>query len=995
MDNAAILHLVSGAPEYRKGEELFNKDLVTNFDREYVSGGVEYSAVVDDCRVKVRTDRSDKFISYRCDCKASRIWRGGCEHMAALLFYVKNYITETELYELNKRNAEILSGEYKNYFLKTIKPAPETSASLFPIVYAENPPRLGFEIGADKTYIVKDIEELLINVKNEKFFSYGKGLSFLHSEAAFDDVSNKLLLIARKIYSTLRAGAAGDRNFAFFGAQKTLPLSPESLDSLFKAAPRAGIAGKNMEFKAVCPAQDEISLSISIEKTEKTEKTENKVALTIDGAPLFILEGARFDYYIYKGKIAPVKKDRAEFLKPLLKAGTAVFAGENLYVFYRIILPRAIKYGYLPPQEDLTSAVSPRLYLDIKDAKISASAEKNPFLEKALLKFGFEKSRENFILTDRALSLKFFTEGVKKLSEVAEVIPTENFTRQSRLPEAPELRFNITARSDLLEISLDSPDYTMSELVETLKMYSGERYVRLKSGRFIDSRNDSVAAALGALKDLNAPLGAETIRLKKYQAALLNENFGNFDLEIKEILTDLRRPRDYLPPQTLENILREYQKTGFKWLKTLAFYEFGGLLADDMGLGKTLQIISLLESEEKTAPSLVVCPTSLIYNWAREIEKFSKKLTAVIVTGPAERRREILAENDPDIFIATYDTIKRDLENYMAREFKYVVADEAQNIKNPKTQNARALKRLKSRANFALTGTPIENKLEDLQSVFDFILPEYLNVSASLEKIKKQIAPFVLRRTKKEVLTELPPKIESVYLARMTDEQEKLYNGYLLEARGEIGALSGTERDRGLRVLTLITRLRQICCEPSLFLKNYKGGSGKLEAAIELLFQSVESGRRILLFSQFAKMLSIIKKRLDGSGAAYFYLDGATKPKDRAEMVDNFNGGERDIFLISLKAGGAGLNLTGADMVVHYDPWWNYSVMGQATDRAYRIGQQKSVQVVNMVAKNSIEEKILKLQDKKKDLIEKVLEDNSAYLNDVTYEDLISLFEAN
>jgi SNF2 family DNA or RNA helicase len=985
MDNAAILNLVSGAPEYRKGEELFNKDLVTNFAREYVSGGIEYSAFVDNRFVKIKTDRADKFISYRCDCKASSIWRGGCEHMAALLFYVKNYIAKSEINELNKKNAEILESEYKNFFLKSIKTAPETLTSLFPVIYPENPPRLGFEIGSDKTYIVKDIEELLINVKNEKYFSYGKGLSFLHSEAAFDDVSIKLLGAARKIYSTLRAGAAGDKNFAFFGAQKTLPLSPDSLDSLLKAAPRVGISGKNIEFKADCPAKDEISLAV--------KNIENKIAISITGAPLFILEGVKYDYYVYTGKIAPVKKDRAEFLRPLIKAGTAIFTEENAYVFYGIILPLAAKFGYLPPQ--INPPPAPRVYLDIKDAKIFAAVEKNLFLEKALVKFGFEKHKDALVLSDRALSLNFFSKGVKKLSEIAEIISTENFQRQSYLPDSPRLAFNISARSDLLEISLDSPDYTLSELIETLKTYSGERYVRLKSGRFIDSGNDSVAAALGALKDINAPLKGETIRLKKYQAVLLNENFGNFDLEIKEILADLRKPRDYAPPESLVNILREYQKTGYKWLKTLAFYEFGGLLADDMGLGKTLQISSLLESEEKTAPSLVVCPTSLIYNWAREIEKFSNKLTAVIVTGSAERRREILAQNDPNIFIATYDTIKRDLENYLAREFKYVIADEAQNIKNPKTQNARALKQLRSRANFALTGTPIENKLEDLKSVFDFILPEYLNINNSIQKIKTQIAPFVMRRSKKEVLKELPPKIESVYLARMTDEQEKLYNGYLLEARGEIGELTGNERDRGLRVLTLITRLRQICCEPSLFLKNYKGGSGKLEAALELLFQSVESGRRILLFSQFAKMLEIIKKRLDGAGAGYFYLDGATKPKNRAEMVENFNGGERDIFLISLKAGGAGLNLTGADMVIHYDPWWNYSVMGQATDRAYRIGQQKSVQVINMVAKNSIEEKILKLQEKKKDLIEKVLENNSAYLNNVTYEDLISLFEAN
>jgi SNF2 family DNA or RNA helicase len=355
--------------------------------------------------------------------------------------------------------------------------------------------------------------------------------------------------------------------------------------------------------------------------------------------------------------------------------------------------------------------------------------------------------------------------------------------------------------------------------------------------------------------------------------------------------------------------------------------------------------------------------------------------------------------------ITTYDMMKRDTAAYEGLQFEYIIADEAQNIKNAATQNAKAIKALQGRVRLALTGTPIENSLAELWSIFDFVMPGYLHAYSKFmrlyeypivkeddarqaEKLRKQIAPFLLRRVKKSVLTELPDKTETLLQAQMTDEQTKLYRANLLAAQGELNAIA----DQRIQVLALLTRLRQICCHPSLIFDDYVSGSGKLTLALETIQMAVESGHRVLLFSQFTAMLDILKQALKPLPYTYFYLDGATKSKERMEMTQRFNQGERDMFLISLKAGGVGLNLTGADVVIHYDPWWNPSVMEQASDRAHRFGQQRAVQVFNLVAKDSIEEKIMQLQQKKRKLIDAVMVEGGHMLSALTQEEIRELF---
>ena len=473
-------------------------------------------------------------------------------------------------------------------------------------------------------------------------------------------------------------------------------------------------------------------------------------------------------------------------------------------------------------------------------------------------------------------------------------------------------------------------------------------------------------------------------------------------------------------PKEIVKYLRNYQITGFKWLKILDNYKFGGILADDMGLGKTIQLLAVIlyyiEKEKEPKPSIVVCPSSLSLNWKNEVNKFAPKIKTLVIHGNSEERKEQISNiNKYNLVITSYDLLKRDIAEYENAnyDFKYIIADEAQYIKNNNTQNAKTIKQIKADTKFALTGTPIENSLSELWSIFDFIMPGYLysyrkfkelyeipiikdNDELAIQKLKMLIEPFILRRTKKKVLTELPDKTISILNNEMQDEQLKIYMSYMANAKKEIKEellLNSFEKSQ-IKILALLTRLRQICCHPSLFISNYKGESSKLSQCMELLKDAILSGHKVLLFSSYSSMLEIIEKELKKQNIEYFKLIGSTKVADRIKLVENFNNNDKiKVFLISLKAGGTGLNLIGADMVIHYDPWWNLSAENQATDRTYRIGQKKNVQVYKLITKDSIEERIYELQEKKARLAKTMLSTETTFINKLSKEDILALFD--
>ena len=560
-----------------------------------------------------------------------------------------------------------------------------------------------------------------------------------------------------------------------------------------------------------------------------------------------------------------------------------------------------------------------------------------------------------------------------------------------------------------------------------------KKYHRLKNGSFLDLQDSNEIDFIDKLisgTDINyKELKSGSIRLPVNRTLYLNQLLKQIkgiqitkNSEYKNIISGL--DKDVLDdieeiPETISEILRPYQMVGYKWLKTLDKYKFGGILADDMGLGKTIQIISVLldykQNCNENRASIVISPSSLSLNWKNEIEKFAPSLNIKVVRGTATERKEIIRDVDKyDLIITSYDLLKRDIDIYKDKNynFRYIIADEAQYLKNSNTKNAKAIKQLNADTRFALTGTPIENSLAELWSIFDFIMPGYLfsykefkstyetaivkdEDKETMKKLKMLIEPFILRRTKKEVLTELPEKTITVLNNEMEEEQKKIYLSYLVQAKQELQEeinINGYEKSQ-MKILAALTRLRQICCHPGLFIEGYKDGCSKLEQCMEIIEDAVMAGHKILLFSSYTSMFEIIEKELSERDIKYFKLTGATKVDERIELVDEFNQNpEIGIFLISLKAGGTGLNLIGADMVIHYDPWWNISAENQATDRAYRIGQKNNVQVYKLITKDSIEEKIYEMQQRKAELTDNMLSTKTTFINKLSKDDIMNLF---
>ena len=529
-----------------------------------------------------------------------------------------------------------------------------------------------------------------------------------------------------------------------------------------------------------------------------------------------------------------------------------------------------------------------------------------------------------------------------------------------------------------------------------------EKFVTLSSGELVKIANRS-AEEMAGIVDVMSDLRVGENKISKIKALQLsqvsrsiNEELNKIE-EFKQLFQKIKK-RENKEPSSIKVKLFPYQQIGFNWLKNMYDIGFGGILADDMGLGKTLQAISLISEiqlENEDLLGIIIVPTSLLHNWKEEFYKFSD-IKPILVEGNAETRKEIVKKTEKGILITTYQTFRNDVKNYKDKKFDVAILDEAQNIKNVSSLVKKSTSKLESTVNFALTGTPIENSIMELWSIFDFILPGYLDNITKFRKkyknslnnpdskkifnLKNIVSPFILRRTKNEVLTELPEKVENNMIVELRKEQKKLYMAYVKRAKKELRGFD-KEENNNLKVLAILTKLRQICNSPQLFDENYTGEVAKIELLKELMPDILSNGHRILIFSQFLGTLEEVKKELEKEKIEYFYIDGSVKSKERMEISKKFNSGEGQVILISLKAGGTGLNLVGADVVIHYDPWWNFAVENQASDRAHRIGQKKSVQVIKLITEGTIEEKIIKIQENKRTLSENILGKNNGNNN--------------
>ena len=628
---------------------------------------------------------------------------------------------------------------------------------------------------------------------------------------------------------------------------------------------------------------------------------------------------------------------------------------------------------------------------------------------------------------DEELLFRLLTDGLSELDGLGEVLLSERL-RGIRVRPAPSLSVRATVKSDLLNVELGASGLTKEELVEYLDGFSRQqRYVRLTSGDLVRIGDNlkvaqELADGLGvSVEELAAGRTGLASARSLLIDALLERADGvrlERDAGFRRIVRDFESygDADIDVPAGLEATLRGYQEDGFRWLGTLERLGFGGILADDMGLGKTLQVIAHVLAQKEAGRggcTLVVCPASLVYNWMSEISRFAPGLAAVAVLGAKAARRVLIGGHEgADVLVTSYDLLRRDVEEYAPLHLSRVVLDEAQYIKNPKAQVTRAVKCLDADVRLALTGTPIENRLAELWSIFDFLMPGYLGTRDQFAKryegpveageaegqrlLQCAVGPFVLRRLKSEVLADLPEKTESVVMAQMGPKQKKLYLAHqdriALQVQHMVraGDPSGLGREK-LKVLAELTRLRQICCDPRLCVEGYQDGSAKLETCLELVSQAVDAGHKVLVFSQFASMLDLLASRLSEAHLSYFQLTGQTSKEARERLVRRFQGGEADVFLVSLKAGGVGLNLTAADVVIHYDPWWNVAAQDQATDRAYRIGQRRDVTVFKLICEGTVEERILKMQESKRGLAESVLGAEAVRSATLTRDDVLAL----
>ncbi len=650
-------------------------------------------------------------------------------------------------------------------------------------------------------------------------------------------------------------------------------------------------------------------------------------------------------------------------------------------------------------------------------------------VDKAIRKYiGIFNDSENCYI-DRMDDDSFFrliTEGVAELSGYGIVEGTDDFYRPN-IRSMPSVKVGVSLDSGLMDISVISKDISSEELLEILESYKHKKkYHRLSSGDYITlSRDESIDALEDMAGKMEIPLeelvknGAE---VPSYRALYLEhilesheELASNREKTYRTLIKNFRtvKDADYELSKELDDTLRPYQVYGYKWLRTIAAAGFGGILADEMGLGKTLEAISFMEMLKKEGmqkPALVVCPASLVYNWLEEIHRFAPSLSAKVISGTLSARKKIFAElneSPVDVIITSYDLLRKDITLYDGMCFGVSFLDEAQYIKNRKAAMTKAVKAIKADVRFALTGTPIENRLSELWSIFDYLMPGFLykyddfsvkyeipvmkDKNAELtEKLRQMVGPFILRRLKKDVLKDLPEKLEEVRYVKFEDKQRKVYDGQIVHMKQllENGGNSGEDK---IRIFSELTRLRQICCDPSLFLENYDGESAKRLACMELVQNAIGGGHRMLIFSQFTSMLELLEEDLQKEDIPYYVITGSTPKEKRVRMVKEFNEGDVPVFLVSLKAGGTGLNLVGADIVIHYDPWWNMAAQNQATDRAHRIGQKNKVTVYRMIIKDSIEEKILDLQEAKRELANQIIEGNEKSIYSMSSKDLLEL----
>lgn len=922
---------------------------------------------------------------------------------------------------------------------------------------------LELRVGETRTYVIRDLNEFFYKWTEKKTIELGKYIKFIPDKNLFDENGRKIIQFFLEEYLTEKA--SGRTNYSYYASAsqqaRSVSIFGSRIDSFMDTIAANGVYLLSDEKKNIFYDEQFYSPKIKVAKLTygATVRAERYHILCESLEYSYVLSGDTI-YRMKKPEMAVQKilelcqskkelfisdKDlpavTRDVLSNLKDAAVITYTGMDLDKY---LPPKPTIALYLDsPQENMITCDVAAIYGEKKYhvyGKERYSQKRNFTEEHRLAEIiqmyfnAFDQEKSLLVYSgDEGDIFTFLSQVIPKLQKYGDIYVTDSMKKLRVVPSA-SFQVGVSVSGGLLEMSMASNQFNKEELAEIFSSYDRKKkYHRLKNGAFITFNKEQkqvMSALLDVMKNYADKKNPDTIKMPLFRALYLDELLAEKESvelkknrEYRKLIGKMRSYEngDYEVPQSLEAVLREYQRDGFYWIKTLKENGFGGILADDMGLGKTLQILAFLLSEKEQGKvgdelrTLIVAPASLVYNWKKEVERFTPQLSVCVMAGTAHERKELIKNqtSNVDVWITSYDLLKRDIELYQDIVFANEIIDEAQYIKNQTTHAAKSVRLVNSSFRMALTGTPMENRLSELWSIFDYLMPGFLygytrfrseietpivsdKDEDAMTRLRAMIHPFILRRLKKDVLKELPEKQEEIVTVALSGEQKKLYQAHSQRLKMFLEDQNDEDfAQNKLQILAELTKLRQLCCGPELLLENYKGENAKLETCIELITQAIAGGHKILLFSQFTSMLDLIGEELKKAKIDYYRIDGSVKKEARMEMVEQFQNPKNQVsvFCISLKAGGTGLNLTAADIVIHYDPWWNKAAQNQATDRAHRIGQKHAINVYQLIAEETIEQKICELQQVKEDLAEEVLSGEGISSTQFNKDEIMNLLE--
>lgn len=1068
-----VQELLSDSKSYRASLNYHQQDLVKEIivhenGNGYAIEGIVTVYDIDFC-CRMELDLTGHLLAYKCNCDSSHA-HGPCAHIGAIFlklndlevdhfpFYyqrdrwAERFFKERENFRIKQELAfsqDFLTQKKEKYALQLASQLSLEKYQLKPIlkISEENKINLEYRIGNEKTYIVRSISTLLDNIDGHNEANYGKKLQFVHSMDAFTNEAKRHILFMRKACEVHKRLRERKSNYIFGQADylrigRSIEVVPELYEDFYITY--ASYSFKNFGFRKASYIELQIIEKESYYVLEMISAL-NSGYLTTSG--YYVLAHSEQTGYVLT--CYPVDENHnVSDLVQMFVDHEVMIAKADFTEFYKYVLKPIEKYIYIRnlPQVSTNRYDQIIIYGDVNEnGRIEfqlyyADDDKNRITgfnntmeksyEQDLVEQAFrlyttlidEKHGKAYFDTNDERTYAFIQERLPFLENYAEIYVTDALKKLGQQVHY-QIQVGIRVENDLLSVNIDSTEIPQMEIVEVLAKYQKkQKFHRLKSGTLISLDSPELEELTHFMERYHVNVNEVQngqFKLQKNRMFSLADEQENYQLirigrdsSFNHLLNGFdTKVKSYNLSEHYEHVLRDYQKVGYQWLRTLHDYGLNGILADDMGLGKTLQVICLLDHIEHALPSLVVCPSSLVYNWEDEVKHFAKDLVPWCIIGDQTKRQRLLQDDLTNkLLLTSYDYLRRDIDFYQDLSFEYVILDESQYIKNQNTKNARAVKQLRGKHKLALSGTPIENSLAELWSIFDFLMPQYLfnyhyfrqkyeidivkkHDEQKIIELRKMVSPFILRRHKKDVLKELPDKIEMKHLIPFTKTERELYYACLAQVNHQLQSLLDTSASTDqVAILAMLTRLRQICCEPRLVFENINQPSSKMNACLDLVNTYKKNNQKVLIFSSFTSLFDLLEPELRQNGVSFFKLTGQTSKEKRHEAVSAFQNGQADVFLISLKAGGTGLNLTRAEAVIHFDPWWNMSSQNQATDRAYRLGQTHSVQVHQLIMKESVEEKIMNLQEKKKELADLFVEESEGNISSLSKEEILELF---